>query len=53
MVAIDPLDPQKLVAVWVNNDTKLTTPGAVVTVEAPIPMTGARTGLASLPVIGS
>jgi hypothetical protein len=31
-VVIDPLDPQKLVAVWVNNDTKLTTPGAVVTV---------------------
>jgi len=32
VVAIDPLDPSKLAAVWVNNDTKLTTPGAVVTV---------------------
>ena len=40
VVAIDPLDPSKLAAVWVNNDTKLTTPGAVVTVDGAFSIDG-------------
>ena len=50
IVAVDPLNPQKIVAVWVNNDTPdIPTPGPQVFVEGEYSVNGGQTW-ASFPV---